>query len=276
MAASLKYPCLADYTNNGGYKKFGVFKSEKEIINEVWNETGLYEGIRHPFAHIMEACDDIAYAVLDAEDTIKKGFASYYDLIDHLNGSNDEIVKKVVKKSIDKNEEYKKENLSSSELNEISMQMFRVFAIYHLVDSATKTFVDNVNKILTCKIPDGFELIKNSSGHELCKLLKGFDNRHGFQNKQVLELELVGQNTIDSTMSMFWKAISNSRTPFSRYATALISENYRRVHEKSIMDDNYKKCQLLCDFISGMSDTFLINTHKKLSKLYRDEKISKP
>lgn len=39
-------------------------------------------GCRHPFTWIMEACDDIAYSVLDAEDTIKKGFASYQDLRD--------------------------------------------------------------------------------------------------------------------------------------------------------------------------------------------------
>ncbi|WP_234007295.1 hypothetical protein [Cronobacter malonaticus] len=32
----------------------------------------------------MEACDDIAYSVLDAEDTVKKGLASYHDLINFL------------------------------------------------------------------------------------------------------------------------------------------------------------------------------------------------
>lgn len=54
---------------------------------DVWQQTGLGvpgndAGCRHPFTSIMEACDDIAYSVLDAEDTIKKGFASYRDLRD--------------------------------------------------------------------------------------------------------------------------------------------------------------------------------------------------
>lgn len=48
---------------------------------DVWQQTGLGVPVMMPVAathlRIMEACDDIAYSVLDAEDTIKKGFASY-------------------------------------------------------------------------------------------------------------------------------------------------------------------------------------------------------
>lgn len=84
LAALVKYPSFWGSSKKGGYKKSGIFISEKEIIKDVWKETGLSEGVRHPLTCIMEACDDIAYAILDAEDTVKKSFASYYDLIDFL------------------------------------------------------------------------------------------------------------------------------------------------------------------------------------------------
>jgi dGTPase len=84
LAAVNKYPCMADKHDKFGYKKFGVFESEREVVFDVWEETGLSEGVRHPLTYIMEACDDIAYAVIDAEDTIKKGYASFYDLIEYL------------------------------------------------------------------------------------------------------------------------------------------------------------------------------------------------
>mgnify|MGYP002749101962 FL=1 len=45
----------------------------------------------------MEACDDIAYSVLDAEDTIKKGLASFCDLMDHMltNSRGNDFIKKL-------------------------------------------------------------------------------------------------------------------------------------------------------------------------------------
>jgi len=74
LAGLIKYPSIYGSTNKGGFNKFGIFKSEKSIIQEVWENTGLNEGIRHPLAYVMEACDDIAYSIIDAEDTVKKGY----------------------------------------------------------------------------------------------------------------------------------------------------------------------------------------------------------
>lgn len=59
----------------------------------------------------MEACDDIAYSVLDAEDTIKKGFASYQDLRDFLmsqSGAND-VIENVIKAVEAKNDAWKEQ-----------------------------------------------------------------------------------------------------------------------------------------------------------------------
>lgn len=85
LASLIKYPSIYGAADKGGFKKFGVFKSEASIMNEVWEHTGLRAGIRHPLAYVMEACDDIAYSIIDAEDTVKKGYASFYDLMDFLN-----------------------------------------------------------------------------------------------------------------------------------------------------------------------------------------------
>ena len=100
LAALVKYPSLQNSTNKGGYSKFGVFEGEREIIEDVWEETGLKEGLRHPLTYIIEACDDTAYAVLDAEDTVKKGYASFYDLMEFLKSEpDDNVSKKVINKS---------------------------------------------------------------------------------------------------------------------------------------------------------------------------------
>jgi len=271
LAGLIKYPSVYGSSNKGGFKKFGIFKSEESIINEVWEQTGLKEGIRHPLAYIVEACDDIAYSIIDAEDTVKKGYASFYDLMDFLEtyDPEDANIKAVITSARKKNTEFKKDSLSSRELNDISMQMLRVKAISVMVESATSVFIENIGKMMDGSIEEGFELIKNSNSARLCKAAKEFDFRYGFQHKDVLRLELQGNNYIKSTMTMLWRAISvdgDANKPFERYAFGSISENYRRVYldtDKS----TYAKCQLLCDAISGMTESYLIKKHNELKSL---------
>lgn len=293
LASLLKYPTFHD-TNNNGYSKWGIFKSEREIAKEIWELTGLEEGQRHPLTYIMEACDDIAYSVIDAEDTVKKGYASFYDLMDYLehHSKGDAVIDMVTKSSHKKNKEFKlSEELSSLELVDMSMQMFRVFAISHMVESATESFVDNVPRMLAGTIAGDFKLIKNGKAAKLCKTLKEFDSKHGFSHKDVLRLELQGNNYIQSMMDMLWSAINEDPNykAFNKYGYHRISENYRRVYEgvaKPICDRKeelakkekqpekdqenllYAKCQLLCDVISGMTDSYLISLHDELRPLY--------
>lgn len=271
LAALIKYPSVYGSAEKGGFKKYGIFTSEAPIIREVWEHTGLGAGLRHPMAYVMEACDDIAYSIIDAEDTIKKGYASFYDLMDFLESFDrgDKVIAEVVKVSRERNVEFKKENLSSRELNDISTQMFRVKAIAVMVKAATGTFVSNVRRMLDATIEPGFELISNSECAQLCKATKAFDFRHGFQHKEVLRLELQGSNYIKSMMTMLWRGIekgSNRNHPFERYVFGAISENYRRIFDTADAS-HYGRCQLLCDAISGMTESHLIKKHDEFLSL---------
>ena len=283
LAAMLKYPYHVSskgYTKEpkqGGHIKFGFFESEKSTIRDVWRETGLSKGVRHPFAHIMNACDDMAYAVIDAEDIVKKRYASFHDLMGYLDRNKCDRISKLVKdKAERKNCEFKSEDLNPEELDDMSMQLFRVFAIHDLVEAVTKCFVENINEIMDCNTNhQEFDLIDKSGAREFCDALKKFDKDHGYSNKQVLELELKGQNYISNTMNMLWEAIRDKDGAFSKFAWAVISENYKRVHKDSEMDENYADCQLLSDFISGMTDKYLIKIHDQLTPLYNAYKSGK-
>ena len=275
LAALMKYPSFHDSKKYGGFKKFGIFESEREIASEVWDATGLEEGLRHPFAYIMEACDDIAYSVIDAEDTVKKGYASFYDLMDFLESasSTNKAIKETVCGSRKKNKEFKKEQLSSRELNDISMQMFRVKAISLMVVAATDVFVSEIARILAGNTSSDFALIEDSSCADLCDALKRFDRLHGFHHSDVLRLELEGNNYIKEIMDLLWDAIRKSdqeRDAYERYAYGKISENYRRVYEsrpkqkESSRQKKYDSQRLLCDAVSGMTESYLIETYREL------------
>lgn len=271
LAALIKYPSIYGADGKRGFKKFGIFASDAEIVENVWHHTGLRAGVRHPLAYVMEACDDIAYSIIDAEDTVKKGYASFYDLMDHLEeaSSTDSVIDAVVTAARSKNKEFKKERLSSRELNDISMQMFRVKAIAEMVTAATDVFVEHIDSMMDESLAPGFELIKASRCYSLCSAVKQFDKRHGFQHKDVLRLELQGNSYIKNLMAIMWKAISScddTSRPFERYVFGAVSENYRRVFEATDKSD-YAKRQLLCDAISGMTENYLIKKHDEFKSL---------
>ncbi|WP_312748492.1 deoxyguanosinetriphosphate triphosphohydrolase family protein [Atlantibacter hermannii] len=281
LASMIKYPISSD-TNSELWSKHGFFLSEKDVVHDVWEKTGLREGVRHPFTYLMEACDDIAYSVLDAEDIVKKGLASFHDLMDfiqcHQLCKEDVVATRVVDNCKKDHTTYAQQDLSPAELNDMSMQKFRVYAIAELVDAVVIAFKDNIDKFLNdnCQIKD---LVSESNGRNLCKVLKKFDSSRGYKHSSVLKLELKGSNYIKGLMDMLWLGIkgratgdSQWDTPFGRYVYGRISENYRRIFEQeNDLPDHYKEAQLLADAISGMTDSYLIALHDELAKLHQYE-----
>lgn len=304
LAALIKYPRSSFTDTPGHWKKHGYFYSEKGVIEDIWRETGLAEGFRHPFTWLMEACDDIAYSVLDAEDTVKKGLASYQDLMDHLrcwHDQQDPVINTVIEQTEKITSGYKaaQQELTPAEVNDMNMQMFRVKSTIALINAAVEAFVDNLDELLSthCTFKD---LIGKSQGAQLCDALKDFDKTRGYRHRSVLELELKGSNYIQSLMDMLWVGIHGhktkrekeaekeskkgdraftpraefkSDTPFGRYAYGRISENYRRIFEdvQNMLPRLYKEAQLLSDAISGMTDSYLIRLHDELKSLYEYE-----
>lgn len=290
IAALLKYPesSATHIGEKNKYHKFGYFQSEKNLIEEIYDETGLSESVRHPLTFIMEACDDIAYTILDAEDAVKKQVASYSDLIAWIGtkAKGDEATEYVIKSAQKDYAEYSGLSFSPSELNDVSMQKFRVHAINMMISAATNAFNDNYEKIMRGDFTDN--LIEISTANKFGKALKSFDKEHAYRSTGVLDLESQGAKVIHGLMDFLWIGI-NDRTkdsfdsrrscPFSIYAYNRISGNYRRVFEQRTRErplypelpERYYELQLLTDMVSGMADNFAIELYQDLERLYPKE-----
>lgn len=286
LAALMKYPVTSEKQDktNIAAKKFGCFHSELDVVADVWSETELEEGLRHPLTFLMEASDDIAYSVLDVEDAVKKGLVSYRDLISHLQvgedgePETDTLIKDVCQRANEQHKKHKEAKLSPNEVNDLSTQMFRVFAIGRMVSAAIEAFLKNLSEIEKGALKD--DLITVSDAALLCEKLKDFARANAYRHRSVLELELEGHKVIHSIMDMLWPAIisrgdpqketrGHPGTPYEKYAYGRISENYRRVFE-SPNDDlplGYRRCQLLADMISGMTDGFALSFEQELRAL---------
>jgi dGTPase len=284
LAAVLKYPVPANAISDkdDATKKHGFFQSEAQIVREVWQHTGLRKGLRHPLTYLMEACDDIAYAVLDAEDAVKKGLVSFSDLVAYLkhNGGNDKVISQIVKQINEDHENHQTLKLSPSELNDLSMQKFRVHTIAVMVQCAYEAFRSSLIEILKGRFREN--LLSKSEASKLTKCLKSFDKAHAYRHKTVLAVEALGYKTIFGLMDLLWRAItergnpkdpgSSRDTPFLRFAYQRISENYRRIFEdpSNRMPMRYKEAQLLTDMVSGMTDSFAIDLLNDLKRYDND------
>lgn len=293
LASMMKYP-TSSYDldiSHCARKKHGYFDSDKEIAESVLENVGLSLGQRHPLAYVLEACDDIAYASIDVEDCIKKGLASFNDVLEFLrnNCKSDSLVLDVADKSEKKYKEYAASDLSPGELNDISVQRFRVFSIGAMINSVIDTIKENIEKIESGNLSQ--PLLESSTASVLRKCLGNFTKRYAFSNRSVLELELKGFNTIYELMDIFWFAIQHAHSdvdgsrgipkgdyPFARYVYSRISENYRRVFENPLSIDknyplDYRKRLLLTDMISGMTDSYAVNILDEL-KAYKTFNLS--
>ncbi|HEY9080478.1 dGTP triphosphohydrolase [Magnetovibrio sp.] len=283
LAALMKYPVPADKVDKSkqGSKKFNFFSSEDDVVNQIWSATGLALGIRHPLTFIMEACDDIAYSVLDTEDAVKKGLVSVSDVLSWLSlqvkkdekdgGSGRQLTENVFKAAEADFNNYRSEKLSPSEFNDVSMQKLRVHAIAAMVNEVVQRFQQVVPEMLEGNYHK--ELIDDSAAGHLRDALKDFGFEHAYKHRSVLEIELKGYHVIRDLMNYFWNAIEATRegraTPFHRYVYGRISENYRRVSDDDLdeLPQVYRDLQLLTDMIAGMTDGFAISLRDEFRRL---------
>jgi dGTPase len=268
-------------------KKVGFFSSETELISLIRGKTGLQtKYARHPLTYIMEACDDIAYLIVDAEDAVKKQIVSFHDLMAWLESSNgvsdDTVAQWVIFEAKRGEEQARCAKLSPSELNDVSMQIFRAQAITAMVSVVIKTFEAEYERIMNGEADDS--LINLSTGKAFAERMRKFDQEHAYRHRRrVLEQELEGYNVISELLYMLWRGISERETfdvlnsprssPFARYAYGRISENYRRVFEGDILLSGwsttdlpirYREIQLLTDMVAGMTDQFAIDMYREL------------
>lgn len=267
LAAGLKYPIsFAGVDDNCPLKKKGgYFSSERSVVEWIRAQTGLSEGQRHPVTWIMEACDDIAYSVLDVDDVLKKGVMSPDDVLVVLRRkvSGDPTVE-ALHQLFGKIES---KDLRPDTLRDIKIQYLRAHFIGALVSHASEQFSSDMSAIFSYS--HAKPLMDNSS---LCSALKKIAQKYAFENAAVLKAEALGAAAIDGLMSAFWEAICDRKkdddieskriSARSKFIFSLISPNYVQDAAAAAQAQfgagglRYRELRLLTDMVSGMTDSF--------------------
>jgi dGTPase len=224
----------------------------------------------------MEACDDIAYSVLDVDDVLKKEVMSPDDVLvilrRHL--ANDPTVIKIK----DRFDRVEAKDLRAEAQREIKIQYLRATLIEALVTHASNQFESNTPAIFA--FHHAAPLMDSS---ELCSRLKEIAKTYAFNNPSVLKTEALGAAALDGLMCAFWSAISERKdienieskklNARSSYIFSLISPNY--LEQASAAGGSgtgasglrYRELRLLTDMVSGMTDTYAMRLWREISQL---------
>lgn len=271
MACIIKYPHSSINGNEGktashvSLKKFGYFTSEAKDY-KILSETLNIENKRHPITYLLEAADDIAFSAADIEDGVKLGLVDF------------KKIKKVFEKNLDKNkavlekfdEFYERFSEFENEKLFLTVQNFRVITQGVMIGAVIQSFKNNYDKIM-----DGsyqYELIDKSDASDIRKSYKDLQIVI-LDNKKIMQTELAGWEVLYGLLEIFIEAAKSPNfTSKGNNKEArlykLISSSFRYIYENYNKDEDvskqYKKFQLVVDFMAGMTDSFALDLFQKL------------
>lgn len=256
LGAFTKYPKASfplETSKHVSRKKYGVFKAEKQLFDEVAEELGLQDKAnstcqRHPLAYLVEAADDICYTIIDFEDGINLGLIPEEYALEYLT--------KLVNQNINK-EKYSK--LSTTK-NRVSY--LRSLAIGRLIEDAVDAFIKNEEIIREGQLDKPLMVLSpyKAQIEDIIRL----SVKNVYQSQEVLEKEIVGYRIITEILERFSQAIVNAK--------AHKANHFDRVILKAFLKDfDYENLQTeewlieLCSRIASLSDSKALEIYKKLS-----------
>ncbi|WP_396133753.1 deoxyguanosinetriphosphate triphosphohydrolase [Chamaesiphon sp. OTE_75_metabat_556] len=265
LGAFLKYPWTSDFMHKSGKKKFGCDLTEQDILTKIATELGLIQRsttawCRHPLAYLMEAADDICYALIDLEDGIEMGYITYDEAISILEIVFDfETIPPL------------HTSCTGTELLRRTIAIARGKAMNILIEGVVDTFVQQQEQLLTGNFQYD-DLIGACGGRikECIYTAKNTAKSQIFDRPRKIEIEIGSHATIDVLLDAFIAATADLHTyrdgerlrDKSRYILNLMG-SHQPQREWSL----HHAYMHAIDFISGMTDNYAVSITKQLGEM---------
>lgn len=292
LSSILKYPNYNEGNkqhNRIGNHKHGTFYTEKDILDKIMNGCGLKTEkgfIRHPLAFLMEAADSICYLIMDIEDANQKQWLTLENLKMYIERSTN--ISSEVKNKLIKNTQTTSGQNNYSKKEWVS---FRTTLLSHLMEVATKNFVENLNNIIIGEYNK--ELIEDNDG--VAQSLQKISREYILSNREITSLEITGEAVVSGILNAYIKYFFHTNKAFRNRGKSLISRSIFMTilheHKETYKDDmdfqqkykNYQSIEelynafdiadftveerfrLIRDFIACMTDKFALNHIQKLN-----------
>ncbi|MGI1668783.1 MAG: deoxyguanosinetriphosphate triphosphohydrolase [Neptuniibacter sp.] len=248
LGALLKYPWSAEHATRKG--KFSAYQTEVEILNKLGKELGLIpqgkdRWCRHPLTYLMEAADDICYAILDLEDAIELNILSF------------EEIKPILLKLCG-DTSFDDEILSTPASARRKISALRGKAMEYMVGSAVQAYMDNQDAIMSGQYKGELLSDGEQSVMEGLQEAKSLAREKVFPDTRKTELEVGAYSTLGVLLEAFCDAVfENHRLQgqdLSYRSERII--NLMGIHAPDPELPLYNAYMRALDFISGMTDNY--------------------
>ncbi|RAJ98395.1 dGTPase [Aliidiomarina maris] len=269
------------------HKKPGYYVSEAPYVHRLWQQLQMQPGTRYPLAYLMEAADDISYCLADIEDGVDKGLLDVEKLCqlltkqfslsypndpegEHFNQRSfaqiiDSAWRRYQREPINKNHEF--------------FVSLRVQLTHPLVTHAAHAVVDNLGAVQAGTLNRAL-LEDDSPAHALVQSLKTVAREHIFCVPEVQTLELQGYRIITGLLDFYAPLLHLEKDQFSallagdqrqmllesrllqRLANKHVAAYQKlaeREHDDPVLWEQYARCRLIQDMVSGMTDQFALD-----------------
>lgn len=262
LGTLLKYPWTVEHGGSAG--KFGCYQSERRLLAEVAERLGLLpreagRWCRHPLAWLVEAADDICYALLDLEDGLEMGILRFDEVADvllQIAGDTPPDYPAMVRDGV-------------SQRRRIAA--LRGAAMERAVNDVGAVFVAHETALLNGTLnADLLELCHPDLGWGV-KAAKQLARERIFQNERKAKLEIGAYTTLGILLEAFIGAAHELHyTGGSSFkhqrVLALIGENTPKPSWP--LYDSYRR---MLDFIGGMTDHYAVDLAQEMGGRLRGD-----
>lgn len=261
LGAFMKYPWLATHSNDisnhsiiNDVQKFGCFDSEASQLEALAAALHLprseqHDGFaRHPLAYLLEAADDICYALIDLEDGINLNMLTYTDVASifyELIGERPSSIHLPADMSV-------RQSLAS----------LRARAMMRLVNTVTDAFVANSDALLAGTLNGSLFAHCEADVQNGINRAKQLARDQIFNHPSKVRMELMANQCLhrllDAFMPLAWTGAQTSPMSlpmsFEQQRLLKLLQPHLDEHRRQLTDNRYHNILNVLDFITGMND----------------------
>ena len=261
LGAFMKYPWRAIHSNAPRdeanpftqARKFGCFDSEAAQLEQLATHLQLPRSLqhdgyaRHPLAYLLEAADDICYALIDLEDGVHLNILSYDEvatILYTLIGEHHEPIRLPKYMSVRQ-----------------SLAALRARAMMRLVNTVTDAFVANSDALLAGTLAGSLfdhcaPTVQNGI-HNAKQLARDKIFNHPSKVRMELMANQCLHRLLDAFMPLAWMGIiqlQNSPMSFEQQRLLRLLQPHLDEQQRVLGQNLYHNILIILDFITGMND----------------------
>ncbi|MEH6578820.1 MAG: deoxyguanosinetriphosphate triphosphohydrolase [Amphritea sp.] len=257
LGTLLKYPWTVERA--GINDKFSCFTAEREILSALGRELGLVKlgehyWCRHPLAYLVEAADDICYAILDLEDAIELNILGFNDI-------------KPILLLLCGDLNFEDEIFSTQASARRKISALRGKAMENMIESTVSAFMANLPQIMTGEYRGELLADGNSEVRKGLQDAKELAKQRVFPDNRKAELEVGGYSTLGTLLDAFCHAAfelhSGGHKQLSYRSQKIIS--LMGIHSPEAQWRLYPSYMRVLDFIGGMTDNYAAHLSSQIS-----------